>query len=255
MTTRRTFLNAVLATSAYYMPQLYAGAIKRTIAGARSITAFKYAQSTLSESSIFRNGSRDRRLPISFLFYLIEDGANKILVDVGCDFMPGFKMEHFIRPSELLKRYGILTGDISTAVITHAHHDHIGAVASFKNTTIVIQQDEAAKGEKYLKGLRVETFKDKFEIAPGIDVLKIGGHSVGSSIVQLKSERKTHILAGDECYVRACLERKIPTGASFNPKKSEEFIRKYSSPSYEVHLYHDFSTLPGRNGRAERVFI
>lgn len=56
------------------------------------------------------------------------------------------------------------------------------------------------------------------------------------------------VLAGDECYVRGCLDRRIPTGASYNPEKSEEFIRTYSSGDYEVCLYRDFSTLPDQNG-------
>ena len=70
----------------------------------------------------------------------------------------------------------------------------------------------------------------------------------GSSIAVIRHHDRRIVLAGDECYVRACLDKKIPTGASFNPEKSEEFIRTYSGGGYEVHLYHDFSTLPNRNG-------
>ena len=81
-----------------------------------------------------------------------------------------------------------------------------------------------------------------------IEVKRIAGHSIGSSIVIVRHQDRRIVLAGDECYVRGCLDRKIPTGTSCNPKKSEEFIRTYSSGEYEVHLYHDFSILPDQNG-------
>ena len=32
-----------------------------------------------------------------------------------------------------------------------------------------------------------------------------------------------------------------------------ERIRTYSSGEYEVHLYHDFSTLPGQNGMLKLI--
>ena len=213
-----------------------------------SLLAFKYGESTLPESMVFRNGSKSRRMPISFLFYMVDLGGRKILVDTGCDSMPGFKMEHFITPVELLKRHGYSPDGISDVIVTHAHHDHIGCVQHFKKATVHIQKDEASVGAKYLKGLRVETFDEGCRIAERVEVKKIAGHSIGSSIAIIHYQGRRIVLAGDECYVRACLDRRIPTGASRNPKKSEEFIRTYSGGEYEVHLYHDFSTLPGQNG-------
>jgi glyoxylase-like metal-dependent hydrolase (beta-lactamase superfamily II) len=162
--------------------------------------------------------------------------------------MPGFKMEHFITPVALLQRYGITPNDISDVIITHAHHDHIGGVSRFRDSTVHIQKDEAVAGAKYLKGLRVEPFDQNKMLAGCIEVKKIAGHSTGSSIVIIRYDGRRIVLAGDECYVRGCLDKKIPTGASLNPQKSEEFIRTYSSRDYEVHLYHDFSTLPDQNG-------
>jgi glyoxylase-like metal-dependent hydrolase (beta-lactamase superfamily II) len=197
-----------------------------------SLYAFKYAQSTISENRVFRGGSKFRRVPISFLFYLIELGDRRILVDTGCNSIRGFKMEHFITPVALLERYGISGESISDVIITHAHHDHIGCVSYFRGAVVHIQKDEASAGAKYLKGLQVETFDEGCRIAECVEVKKIAGHSIGSSIAIIHYQGRRIVLAGDECYVRACLDRRIPTGASRNPKKSEEFIRTYSGVEY-----------------------
>ena len=218
-----------------------------------SLYSFKYGQSTIAENRVFRNGLKSRRVPISFLFYMIEIDGRRILVDTGCDSIRGFKMEHFITPVALLKRYGITPESISDVIVTHAHHDHIGCVHHFRNAVIHIQKDEARAGAKYLKGLQVEPFDENKTIADCVEVKKIAGHSIGSSIAIIRHQDRRIVLAGDECYVRDCLDRKIPTGASRNPQRSEDFVRKYSSGEYEVHLYHDFATLPDQNGALKLI--
>ena len=50
---------------------------------------------------------------------------------------------------------------------------------------------------------------------------------------------KKYVIAGDECYLRKCLTKKIPTGASFDIIASHKFIEKYSSKKYTVLLCHD----------------
>jgi glyoxylase-like metal-dependent hydrolase (beta-lactamase superfamily II) len=218
-----------------------------------SLYALKYGQSTIAESYVFRNGLKSRRVPISFLFYLLEIDGKRILVDTGCESLRGFKMEHFITPVELLKRYRITPESISDVIVTHAHHDHIGCVHYFRNAVIHIQKDEAAAGAKYLKGLQVEPFDETKTIADCVEVKKIAGHSIGSSIAIIRHQDRRIVLAGDECYVRDCLDRNIPTGASRNPQKSEEFVRTYSSGEYEVYLYHDFAMLPNQNGALKLI--
>ncbi|MGN0494531.1 MAG: hypothetical protein ACI4F7_12860, partial [Acutalibacteraceae bacterium] len=58
-------------------------------------------------------------------------------------------------------------------------------------------------------------------------------------IVQITDGEKTYIIAGDECYMRECLEKQIPTGSSYNPEKSRAFIQKFAVEGYTVLLCHD----------------
>ena len=114
------------------------------------ITEVKYANSTLAESMIFKGGRSAVKLPIAFILYLIEDEGKKILVDAGCDTMPGFEMENFIGPVGALASIGIAPEEITDLLLTHAHHDHIECVKYFENAVIHIQKDEFEYGKTYI---------------------------------------------------------------------------------------------------------
>lgn len=204
------------------------------------ITPVEYGNSVLDESMIFYNGSKDKALPIVFMIYLIETENRRILVDAGCVTMPGFDMKNYIGPINALKNINLSPDDITDVIITHAHHDHIECVSSFEKAVIYIQKDEYEDGKKYFKdGMNVKTFEDEIDVCANVKVVKIGGHSKGSCIVEINTDGKTTVISGDECYLRECLEKKIQTGSFVCEEKSKEFINKYSSDRYNVLLCHD----------------
>ena len=204
-----------------------------------SLIPLTYGESTLPESMIFENGSPHKRLEIDFTIYLILAGEKKILVDAGCDVMPGFEMKNWHKPSEVLKQHGYDPNEITDVIITHAHRDHIAAVNYYSRAVIHIQEDEYVSGKKYIPDdFTVNCFSDYYAIDGIVEIVKIGGHSRGSCIVRFEMEGKTQVIVGDECYYRACLTNHIPTGASFCPEKSRAFIEEYSKPQYTVWLCH-----------------
>ena len=204
------------------------------------IIPIDYGKSVLPESMIFENGAGNKFRPIIFRVYLIRTENRLILVDAGCVTMPGFDMKEFIGPIKALQNIGIKPEDITDVIITHAHHDHIECAKYFKNAALYIQKDEYEAGKGYLTESRdIRTFDEEMLICGGIKAVKIGGHSKGSSIVEITDGEKTYIIAGDECYMRDCLTKRIPTGASCNPEKSRAFIQKYGVEEYTVLLYHD----------------
>lgn len=199
-----------------------------------------YGRSTLPEDQIFQGGSKEKARPILFMVYLVRTENRQILVDAGCETMPGFVMEDFIGPVAALQKMGVTPEDITDVVITHAHHDHIECVRRFPNALVHIQREEYAAGKEYFSPeQRLSIFDEGEEIDNGLRVVRIGGHSIGSCVVEIDGEDQTVVLAGDECYQRECLLRKIPTGVSFSPEKSRAFIEKYSGDSYRVLLCHD----------------
>ena len=201
-----------------------------------------YAKSVLPESSVFVNGDKTKKIPITFSIYLVEIGKRKILIDAGCDTMPNFVMEKFYSPAFVLRQIGFSAEDITDVIITHAHHDHIEAVKYFCNAVIYISKTEFEKGKRYIPdNFKVSIFENEFSLSPKIKIIELGGHSHGSAIVEIKAGDTIHVLAGDECYTNANIENRICTGAYFNKKKSMEFIEKYSDKKYRVYTCHDIS--------------
>lgn len=204
------------------------------------VIPIKYGKSFLSESMIFKNGDDQKSRPIVFMIYLIKAEERLILIDAGCITMPGFDMIDFIGPIKALKSIGISADDITDVAITHAHHDHIECVNFFKNATVYIQKDEYEAGKRYLNGIKnIKLFDENILICNGVRMIKIGGHSIGSCIAEITSDTSTQIIAGDECYLRECLTKHIPTGTSYCPIKSMQFIETYSSNKYDILLCHD----------------
>ena len=113
-------------------------------------------------------------------------------------------------------------------------------VSIFKNATIYIQRDEYESGRYYFaEGMDIKLFDDEMQICSGVKVVKIGGHSKGSCVVEITDDREKYIIVGDECYLRECLDKKIPTGSSYCPEKSRKFVEKYGSWEYTILLCHD----------------
>ena len=204
------------------------------------IIPIEYGRSVLAESMIFQGGAEDIFRPIVFMIYLIKVQDRLILADAGCETMPGFDMHDFIGPVKALEKMNIKPEDITDVIITHSHHDHVECVSRFKNAVIYIQRDEYESGRRYFsEGMSVRLFDDEIQICPDVKAIKIGGHTKGSCIVEIGENREKYIIAGDECYMRECLDKRIPTGSSYCPKKSREFIEKYSGSEYTVMLCHD----------------
>ncbi|MBQ8387610.1 MAG: N-acyl homoserine lactonase family protein [Clostridia bacterium] len=215
------------------------------------VYALKYAESTVPGSWAFEGGDANEKIPISFTVYLIETETRRILVDAGCDTMPGFDMKYFVSPVEILERRGYSPEDITDVILTHAHHDHIEAVHYFKNAAIHIQSLEyeaSQRKHKYIpEGFDLHLFDEIARIGD-VTVRCIAGHAKGSCIVEFELDGKPYVISGDECYARRCLTERIPTGSSVNPEKSRAFVEKYGDEKYTVLLCHDPDILPGQNG-------
>ena len=207
-----------------------------------AVYCLKYAESTLPEHMVFENGNKDIKLPISFVVYLIKTQDKLILVDAGCDTMPGFCMKRYFSPAFVLRRVGVAPSDITDLIITHAHHDHIDAARHFKNAVIHITKEEYESGAKYLTDAKeINIIGEEYEIVPTVKIKKWGGHSLGSVIVEIKDNNITHVLAGDECYTNQNINDKICTGIYVDRQKATKFVTKYSDKKYCVHTCHDVS--------------
>ncbi len=207
-----------------------------------SLYCLKYAESFLSESMVFAGGDEKKKMPISFVIYLIQTGNANILVDPGCDSLPGFQMRYSSPPATILEQVGLSVDDITDVIITHSHHDHIEAVKYYPNAVIHITASEYQSGKKYItESCKVHVFEKEYVLHPQIRIVEWGGHAKGSAVVEVGTEGKIHLLAGDECYTQENITQKRCTGSSCNKERSTEFVEKYSDNMYCVHTCHDIS--------------
>lgn len=226
-----------------------AGAVKETgISMGIKLTAFQYGKTEITQRMAFADGDNNINIPISLMFFLIEAGGRKIIVDPGCDTMPGFTLYDFSKPADVLTEYGVSPLDITDVLITHAHHDHIDCVRHYKNADVYIQEEAAKKGEKYLTESKViHTYKSEISISKNIKMKCIGGHSIGSSIVLIELKDTTYVLCGDECYTKENLLFLKPTGCAFCGENSRFFVNEYSKNCYTPIVFHDGSLI-GKKG-------
>lgn len=201
------------------------------------IIRIDYGRSVLSEDAVYEGGDIRKNIPIVFSVFLVKTEDRRILVDAGCETMPGWAMEDFIGPIARLKELGYEPSDITDVIITHADHDHIECVNYFKDAAIHIQRYEYERGKDYIpEGFDVQIFDDEYVVDDEIRVVKIGGHQIGSCIVECQKDGKTYVLCGDECYSFYNLKHKVPTAATKSKENSTYFVNKYSDSSKYICL-------------------
>ncbi|WP_112321489.1 N-acyl homoserine lactonase family protein [Oceanibium sediminis] len=188
-----------------------------------NITAFKYAernQRTRRDSFLFDD---DHAAPhdMDYYIWLLESEGRRILVDTGYDRSEGQRRDRPIEtpPERMLADHGIAPESIETVVLTHLHYDHAGALAAFPGAGLVVQEAEMAyatgpcmchdvlrmpfTGEhicdmvRALFAGRVSFVSGSTEIAPGVEVHLIGGHSRGLQAVRVRTRRGWVVLASD----------------------------------------------------------
>ncbi|MEM8790352.1 MAG: N-acyl homoserine lactonase family protein [Pseudomonadota bacterium] len=159
--------------------------------------------------------------PIDYFIWVIKGQTRTILVDTGYDTAEAKRRGRPItlHPVEALKAINISAEEIDTVIVTHLHYDHAGTLDSFPNAKFHIQSAEMAYATgpcmcmsalkmpfsvehivqmvKHVYSGKVIFHEGDAEIAPGITVHAIGGHSKGLMSVRVKTEAGWLCLASD----------------------------------------------------------
>ena len=196
------------------------------------IHAIRYARHDRFAAENFLGGadSHDIPSPIDFFVWAITGPGGPFIVDTGFDEAMGKKRKRdMLKPvGEGLKAIGIDPGTVQNVIISHMHYDHAGNYDLFPNARYHLQdcemayasgrcmchshlrlpfeaEDVVAMVRKVFSG-RV-TFHDGDEqIAPGITVHKIGGHSKGLQSLRVNTRRGPVVLASDAAHLYAHIE-------------------------------------------------
>lgn len=187
------------------------------------VFAVKYADRnarTRADSFIF-DDNHDAPHAMDYFVWVLRSGDQIILVDTGYDTDEATARDRPIRltPTEALAPLGIDPRAVSQVIVTHLHYDHAGGLHLFPNAQLHLQAAEMAFATgpcmchdplrmPYSAGHVCEavrrlyagkvTFHDgDAEIADGVSVHRIGGHSRGLQCVRINTTSGWLVLASD----------------------------------------------------------
>lgn len=239
-----------------------AGVTKRTLFRVRPLLIGEFGP--VRGDIKFRGGnpSEGSMVP-SYLFYL-ESPGKRIVVDTGFG-PPGVssqktglqcKGEGVLR---VLEREKINPESIDFVICTHLHWDHIGNVRVFKKAQIVCQRSELAWAFSpppwevgYERDLlkctweaadRVVAIDGRMVLCEGLSLVKVGGHTPGSQVVEVDTPLGKVIVAGDLVMCFENLDREWPIGLFWNLQECVEGIRWLKEQRALVLPGHDWKVL------------
>ena len=182
----------------------------------------------------------DRPMPLDYFVWLLRSAGREIMVDTG------FRGEgeltrgrRILRPvGSALEALGTDPASVKDVVITHLHYDHAGNLDLFPNARFHLQEREMAfatgrhmcaacirhtfdvedvvRMVRAVYAERVIFHDGDDEIAPGVSVHHVGGHTDGMQMVRVETERGPVVLASDASHFYANIERALPFPIVFN---------------------------------------
>ena len=206
------------------------------------VYAIKYGtmQNRTRKDNFIMADDHDARMPIDYFVWALVSPERTIVVDTGFDQAEGEKRgrEVFRLPREGLALLGIEAAKVQDVIVTHMHYDHAGTLDDFPAARFHINDLEMAFSTgrsmcqefirhsftvdhvcamiRRLYDGQVVFHRGDQEIAPGVSVHHIGGHTPGMQSVRVKTRRGWVVLASDACHFYENMEGARPFPVVYN---------------------------------------
>ena len=182
----------------------------------------------------------DEIMPMDYFVWLIRDNERTVLVDTGFNEAAArARGRTFLRcPIASLANLGVAPDAVKNVILTHLHYDHAGNIDLLPEATFHLQEQELhyACGRHMCHGVlrhaydvedvvdlvrrvyadRVKFYEGRSMLAPGIELVRIGGHTQGLQAVRVHTQRGWVVLASDASHYYENMMRASPFPIVFN---------------------------------------
>ncbi len=191
------------------------------------VYAIKYAERTGRRAEVFLGGDpHDAPMAMDyFVWAAVDPGSGRAwAVDTGFSAADAAKRQriHLRGAAEGLALIGLDAAALADVVITHMHYDHAGGFADFPAARFHLQDDEMAFATgrcmtepaiahafeaDHVAAMVHRVFKRRVafhdgdgELAPGLTLHRVGGHTKGMQIVRVHTAKGWMVLASDAAH-------------------------------------------------------
>ncbi len=205
------------------------------------VYAIKYATREARRQQHFIGGDpHDGPMAMDYFVWLIRNADRTIVVDTGFGAEVAAKRGRSLlrTPAEGLALLDCDVNAVENVILTHLHYDHVGTFDSFPVAQFHLQDDEMAyatgrhmRHRQFNHGYEVDevcgvvrmVYKDRVsfyngeaELAPGISIHRIGGHTHGVQCVRVNTGRGWVVLASDTSHYYEHFEKNRVFTTMFN---------------------------------------
>jgi glyoxylase-like metal-dependent hydrolase (beta-lactamase superfamily II) len=173
-------------------------------------------------------------MPMDYFVWAARSARHTYVIDTGYNSAVAAKRGRtFLRcPVQTLREIGIDATAQTEVILTHMHYDHAGNCDLFPNARFHLQDSEMAFATgRYMShratggpyetedvvdlvravfGGRIEFHAGDVELAPGLSLHHLGGHTMGLQAVRIKTARGWVVLASDATHYFANMEQRRP---------------------------------------------
>lgn len=225
------------------------------------VYAIKYGHHDRLSSENFIGGDRHpTSKPLDYFVWAVVGGSRTFVVDTGFDVAAGNRRGRTTTREvrEGLAAIGVEPSAVEDVIVTHMHYDHAGNCGLFPKARFHVQDREMVYctgrcmchkplsqpfDVEDVQGMvrhvfdgRVEFHDGDTQLAPGLSLHLVGGHTNGLQAVRVRTRRGWLVLASDASHLYANMEQSRPFPIVYNVGDMLEGYRRLYSLADDASL-------------------
>ena len=195
--------------------------------------------------------AHDAPMPIDYFLWVIRNANRTVVVDTGFGRAEAERRRRTVirLPWEALASIGVDSARVEDVIITHLHYDHAGTLGDFPRARFHVQESEmqfatgrwmlddserGAYSAEHVAELvhrlfekRVSFHREDGEVAPGVTVHRMPGHTMGMQAVRVPTRRGWVLLASDATHYYEHWVRRVPFAICWSRDDLLESYRRF----------------------------